>query len=423
MFHSLKHSPFVLFFSMLVFLLFSAAAKAEKRVALLIGNSAYQHVVPLANPANDVRLLAAAFRDLGFDVLERQDVGYIGFKKAIRDFTTRLADSGPDTVGFVFYAGHGLQVGGVNYLVPVDAEIEKESDISLYSLDANALMQGLIGVGNRLNVIVLDSCRNNPYKPKTRGLNSGGLARMDAPSGSLIAYSTSPGHVAEDGDSANSPFTRALADEISKPGAIIEIVMKRVRQRVFGATEGRQLPWSSSSIIGEFCPAGCAPGAAPGNASSEAKDPAHRAWLTIKDSKNRRILRSFSKKYPNSLYAEFARIKMEDLKPGKSKTHHAPKRLVNLEKRSLGKTESPEHGRYFVIMGSFPKQNRIGAERRVAYLKDQGIKAHMIDTNEYPNLTDGLHAVVMGPYNRDYAIFKNIKAKEAVSDAYIKSGR
>ena len=239
-------------------------ARAEKRVALLIGNSAYQHTEPLPNPANDVRLLASVFRQLDYEVLEYRDVGYIGLKKAIRKFTSKLGEYGPEAVGFVYYAGHGLQVGGINYLVPVDAEIEKEADISLYSIETNALMQGLTSVGNRLNVIVLDSCRNNPYKRASRGLSvegAGGLARMDAPSGSLIAYSTSPGHVAEDGDGDNSPFTRALAQEISRPGVGIEIVLKRVRQSVFGQSAGRQLPWSSSSIIGEFCPAGCAAGA------------------------------------------------------------------------------------------------------------------------------------------------------------------
>ena len=400
------------------------SASAAKRVALLIGNSDYKFVSPLANPANDVRLLATAFRSLDFEVIERRDVGYIGLKKAIRDFTAKLNDYGADTVGFVFYAGHGLQVDGINYLVPVDAEIEKQADVALYSIDTGALMQGLINVGNSLNVIVLDSCRNNPYKSGTRGFAKG-LARMDAPKGSLIAYSTSPGNVAEDGTAGNSPFTSALAEEIRKPGTSIEAVMKRVRQRVFGSTEGRQLPWSSSSIIGEFCPAGCAAGAAPASASSssETKDPAHRAWLTIKDSKNRRILRSFAKKYPNSLYAEFARIKMDELKPGRSKVQQASASLINSEKRTLGRDEGDQHGRYFVIMGSFPKADLRRAQKRVQNLHDQEINVHMIDTNEYPNLTNGLYAVVQGPYNRDYAIFKRVRAKELVADSYVKSGR
>jgi len=405
------------------------SANAEKRIALLIGNSAYQHTAPLPNPANDVRLLAGVFRALDYEVLEYRDVGYIGLKKAIRKFTTKLGEYGPEAVGFVYYAGHGLQVGGINYLVPVDAEIEKEADISLYSIKTGTLMQGLTSVGNRLNVIVLDSCRNNPFKHASRGLSvesSGGLARMDAPSGSLIAYSTSPGHVAEDGDGDNSPFSKALAQEISRPGIGIEIVLKRVRQHVFGQSSGRQLPWSSSSIIGEFCPAGCAAGPArisPLPGAAKTTDPAHQAWLTIKNSKNRRILRSFSKRYPKSLYAEFARIKMDELKPGKSRTHTAPVALKKQELRTLGQTENEEYGRFFVIMGSFPKAALPRANKRLAQLHDKNINSHIIDTNNYPNLTNGLYAVVMGPYNRDYAIFKNIKARQLVPDAYVKSGR
>ena len=212
-----------------------------------------------------------------------------------------------------------------------------------------------------------------------------------------------------------------------QPGAIIEIVLKRVRQTVFGETSGRQLPWSSSSIIGEFCPAGCAAGTAtispPPAVASKSVDPAHQAWLTIKDSKNTRILRSFSRRYPNSLYAEFARIRIDELKPGKSRNRVASVALKTKELRTLGKTENDEHGRYFVIMGSYPKASLYRAKRRLANLKKKNIKTHIIDTNQYPNLTNELYSVVMGPYNRDYAIFKNIKAKELVPDAYVKSGR
>ena len=399
-------------------------ALAEKRVALLIGNSNYQYVPQLANPANDVKLLASVFSQLDFEVMEHQDLGRIGLIKAIRKFTTKLRENGPDTVGFVFYAGHGLQVKGINYLVPVDAEIGDESDVDVYSVKANDLMQDLISVGNGLNVIVLDSCRNNPYKARTRSL-SRGLARMDAPNGSLIAYATSPGHVAEDGETGNSPFTSALSQELNSPGTTIEVIMKRVRQHVFGTTNGRQLPWTSSSILGDFCPAGCetGPSGSVPASTSVPKDRAHRAWVTIKDSKNPRILRSFAKKFPDSIYAEFASIKADDLRNRTTRGKPVSKQLIVAEKRELGATESEEHGRYFVIMGSFPKKNRTDAEKRLGFLRDEGIDAHIINTNDYPNLTNELYAVVQGPYNRDYAIFKRARAKLAVEDTYVKSGR
>lgn len=228
-------------------------ARAETRLALVIGNSAYQHTSVLPNPANDARLMADRLTALGFSVVGgvQTDLDDRAMKRAIRDFTSALREAGRDAVGLVFYAGHGLQVGGANYLVPVNAQIEKEGDVAIETIDAGAMMAGLADAGNRLNIIVLDACRDNPYKGFSRSA-ARGLARMDAPTGSLIAFSTAPGQVAADGEGGNSPFTAALADVIATPGLKIEDVFKRTRERVYEKTAKKQVPWETSSIFGDF---------------------------------------------------------------------------------------------------------------------------------------------------------------------------
>ena len=209
-----------------------ASANAEKRVALVIGNSAYKHTRPLANPENDAKLIASVLSKQGFEVLQHTNLSYKAMKHAVRDFTSRLEAYGKDTVGFFYYAGHGIRVGGNNYLIPIDAKIETEAHIDIEDINSTSIMSALKIASNRPNIIVLDACRNNPYRGKFRS-SARGLARMDAPIGSLIAYSTAPGEVALDGDGANSPYATALADVIAKPGLKIEEVFKRVRERVY----------------------------------------------------------------------------------------------------------------------------------------------------------------------------------------------
>ncbi len=235
--------------------LFLSAAQAEKRIALVMGNSAYQNVGELANPANDARLIAKVLRTQNFEVIERLDLTQKKMKRAFTEFTRKLKRAGRDTVGFVFYAGHGLQVRGLNYLVPIDARIEVEGDVDIEAISANSLLFGMKEAGNRMNVIIFDACRNNPYRSL---FSSGtrGLAQMGSPRGSLVAFSTAPGSVAADGNGKNSPYSVTLAKFLVQPGLGIEQVFKATRQEVFAMTKERQLPWESSSLIGNFYPAG-----------------------------------------------------------------------------------------------------------------------------------------------------------------------
>ncbi|MFO1172728.1 MAG: caspase family protein [Hyphomicrobiaceae bacterium] len=269
-------------------------ALAESRIALVIGNGAYQNAGALKNPPNDARRMTEALTRTGFTVMSYQDLDQAGMKRAVRDFAEKLEAAGQDTVGLVFYAGHGIQVGGVNYFIPIDAQIEKEGDVAIESISADDVMASLENARNRLNIIILDACRNNPV---ARSFRSGtrGLARLDAPVGSMVAFSTAPGQVAADGDGDNSPYTTALVAALAEPSLKIEDVFKRVRQSVYASSGGQQVPWESSSILGDFYFSG-GPTAAdpiPGVAVTPPADPEVPA-------ETEKELRAFAESYLNS---------------------------------------------------------------------------------------------------------------------------
>ncbi|MEC9369654.1 MAG: SUMF1/EgtB/PvdO family nonheme iron enzyme [Pseudomonadota bacterium] len=234
-----------------------SSAHAEKRVALVIGNSAYKHIPSLPNPANDARLIADTLKGLGFDLTgggARFDLDKASLDRSVQEFGRAI--QGAD-VALFYYAGHGVQVRGHNYLVPVAANPAREADVDFQMLDANLVLRQMEGSGARLNVVVLDACRNNPFGG--RGLRSAGsgLAQMQAPEGTLISFATQPGAVALDGTGSNSPYTQALAETIRKPGLDIFRTFNAVGLAVKQATAGQQQPWvSSSPITGDFFFAG-----------------------------------------------------------------------------------------------------------------------------------------------------------------------
>lgn len=228
-----------------------AAAVAEGRLALVIGNSAYQTVPPLPNPANDAHAMAAFLTSAGFDVTSAPDLAQTEMRRAVADFAAKIAQAGSDTVALVYYAGHGVQIDGENFLVPVDARIGREADVPLQAVRLNDVMNTLSSVPSRMKIVMLDACRNNPFSEinKTAGH---GLAIVDAPVGSIVSYSTSPGSEAEDGTGENSPYTTALLAVGKEPGLPIEQAFKRMRLSVNQATSGRQTPWESSSLSSDF---------------------------------------------------------------------------------------------------------------------------------------------------------------------------
>ncbi len=230
------------------------AALAENRVALVIGQSAYRSVPALPNPANDARLVAKLLTDSGFEVMTATNLTQNQIREAVGDFAAQLAAKGPDTVALVFYAGHGLQIDGENFLLPVDVDPKREADIPLQGVRLNDILNTLTSVPSKMRIVLLDACRNDPFAEieKTAGHE---LAIVDARTGvpgTFVSFSTSPGAVAEDGDGADSPYAVALLAAAKEPGLPIEDTFKRVRVSVNKVTEGRQTPWDSSSLTEDF---------------------------------------------------------------------------------------------------------------------------------------------------------------------------
>src|SRR5438477_4289763 len=190
----------------------TAALALDSRIALVIGNSEYPSG-PLPNPANDAKLMADTLHGVGFEVLLRRNADQTTMKRAIQEFGAQLEKGGPGAVGLFYYAGHGVQLNGLNYLIPTTAQIEREGDVEIEAVSADWVLEQMRYARNRLNIVILDACRNNPFVRSMRSANHG-LAVMDAPAGILIAYSTAPGTVAADGSGRNSPYTAALSRAI-----------------------------------------------------------------------------------------------------------------------------------------------------------------------------------------------------------------
>src|SRR5437660_142423 len=228
-------------------------AAAEARLALVIGQSAYRTVPELPNAANDAKGMAELLGNAGFSVTTAPNLAQNEMRQVISDFAGKVSASGADTVALVFYASHGLQIDGENYLVPVDLDPKREADIPLQGLRLNDLLTTLGALPTRARIFMLDACRNNPF-PALSGAGHG-LSIVDTKAGapgSFISYSTSPGAEAEDGAGADSPYTTAVLSVAKQPNLPIEEAFKRVRIAASQATDGRQIPWESSSLTTEF---------------------------------------------------------------------------------------------------------------------------------------------------------------------------
>lgn len=297
----------------------TGSASAQKRVALVIGNSAYVHTQTLGNPKNDAADVAAALAGFGFEIVEGYDLDKASFDKTVRTFA--VAMQGAD-VGVFFYAGHGLQVQGQNYLVPVDAELTAAAalDFEMVRLD---LVQRTMENNARTNIIFLDACRDNPLARNlarsmgTRSTSIGhGLASVEAGVGTLISFSTQPGNVALDGGGRNSPFAGALVRNMRASGEDLSALLIAVRNDVMKATANKQIPWEHSSLTGRFYfkPVGRAPAPQVSAAlptSPATLDQAAEAWAAAKDSTSAVVLQAFIARFGSSFYAELARERLQ----------------------------------------------------------------------------------------------------------------
>ena len=299
-----------------------AQAPLDVRIALVIGNSAYAGA-PLVNPANDARAMSDTLRGLGFTVVELRDAQ----KAQMADAIANVRDSlkGKQGVGMLYYAGHGLQLDWRNYMVPVDAKMNKAADVPDQTVDINSVIDAFKSAGNRMNILVLDACRDNPFAGTTT--TGKGLAQLDAPPGTFLAYATAPGNVAEDGEvmrdgkSGNGLYTQFLLEELKKPVAKIEDVFKRVRFNVRQKSQGRQIPWESTSLEDDFFfNTGRVVTIAKLSDSEKEKafDSEKSDWDKIKDSKNADDLYAFVKKYPSGFISEQAQAVLERLQTART---------------------------------------------------------------------------------------------------------
>jgi hypothetical protein len=294
-----------------------SAAAAEQRVALVIGNDAYP-AAPLKNPVNDARAIAKSLNRLGFEVILRTNLNQKGMVEVLREFGGRLREGG---VALFYYSGHGMQVKGRNYLIPVNSDIRSEDEVPYMSIDMAQVLDKIEAARSRANLVILDACRNNPF---VRTFRSGrvGLAQMDAPGGTLLAFATAPGGVARDGNEENGIYTKHLLAQMNTPRLPVEVMFRRVREGVTAETNNTQTPWESSSLTGDFYfnQTAPAPEQAPPLATAipgpQPAAPAARVdplavelafWNSIKDSSNPADYTAYLEQYPAGSFAGIAR--------------------------------------------------------------------------------------------------------------------
>jgi len=296
-----RAQPLGLAAALLAVLLAFPANAVESRLALVIGNSAYREA-PLRNPVNDARAMAAALRELNFEVTLLENADRHAIQRAALDFGTRLKN---DTVGLFYYAGHGMQVRGVNYLIPVGTQAASEDEIEVEAIDVNYVLARMATAKNRFNIVILDACRNNPFERVFRS-GSAGLAAISAPRGTLIAYATAPGALAADGTGENGLYTGQLVAALKQPNLTLEQTFKRTRAEVVTISNGRQTPWESSSVIGDFVfrPATPAPAIDPGDAA---------LWNAVKDSTQPADYQAYLQAYPAGVFAVLAKERIRGL--------------------------------------------------------------------------------------------------------------
>ncbi len=291
------------------------AALAGKRVALVIGNGAYMNAPPLTNPRHDAEDMAAALRALGFTVILGIDLDKRAMDRKILEFESAL--SGTDA-GVFHYSGHGLQVAGVNYLVPVDASLESAAALRIEAVRLD-LVQETMERESKTNILFLDACRNNPLSRNlarslgTRSSDIGqGLAASEAGLGTLIAFSTQPGNVALDGAGRNSPFSGPLAKAILTPGKDLFSILIEVRKEVLAVTGGKQVTWDHSALSAPFY---FQPDASQfASEKGQPPDEAAQAWVAIQSTSSEAVLEEFIRRFPGSAYAGFARARLEEVR-------------------------------------------------------------------------------------------------------------
>jgi formylglycine-generating enzyme required for sulfatase activity len=336
-----------------------------RRIALVIGNGAYQNVKPLKNPPNDATLLAATLKKLGFEVTVGTDKSQREMKQLIREFGQRLRGGGG--VGLFYFAGHGVQARGHNYLVPVDAEIQTEADLEDAAVDVNYVLNMMDDAQNALNIVVLDACRNNPFARSFRSAQEG-LAQVKAPTGTLIAYATSPDSVAADGGGANSPYAEELTKQIQVSGVLLETMFRRVAEQVSSRSGGRQEPWYSANVKGDFFFSGTTNLSLSNTpAKIDAVAVEREYWETIRTSNDPQDYKDYLQAYPNGAYAVVARAKIRQLETAKN-TQPADSQPTNTRPSNTSGNKASEPAGAAKTSASPPKSFRSSQGIEMVYI-------------------------------------------------------
>ena len=365
------------------FLLVSEPALAEKRVALVLGNSAYQNVAPLANPVNDSAKIATTLKDAGFDVVDsRRDLPAAETRRALRDFADRARDA---DIAVVYYAGHGIEVDGGNYLIPVDARLERDTDIYDEGLSLDRILIA-IEPAKKLRLVILDACRDNPFSRTmkrtvaSRAIGQG-LAKVEPTSPNvLIAYSAKAGSTAADGDGQNSPFTAALSHHLTKPGLDVRRAFGFVRDEVLKTTNNRQEPFVYGSLGGEdvpLVPARPAPAAAPATPAPSAQAEARRDYELALQIGNKSALNAFLAQYPDGFYASLAKLQLDKIAAEETRVAATEKARLTEQERARLAAEGAQKSQQTKAEAEAKaaEQARIAAEKAKQVAQDQAAAA------------------------------------------------
>jgi uncharacterized caspase-like protein len=366
------------------FVLASGPAFAEKRVALVLGNSNYQNVAPLPNPVNDSSKIAATLKDAGFDVVDsRRDLAAAETRRALRDFADRARDA---DIAVVYYAGHGIEVDGGNYLIPVDARLERDTDIYDEGLSLDRILIA-IEPAKKLRLVILDACRDNPFARTmkrtvaSRAIGQG-LAKVEPTSPNvLIAYSAKAGSTAADGDGNNSPFTMALSHHLTKPGLDVRRAFGFVRDEVLKTTNNRQEPFVYGSLGGEDVPLVPAPRSAPAAAAPapvpSAQAEARRDYELALQIGNKSALNAFLVQYPDGFYASLAKLQLDKIVAEETRVTATEKARQAEQERARLAAEGAQKSQQAKAEAEAKaaEQARIAAEKAKQWAQDQAAAA------------------------------------------------
>ena len=344
---------------------FAASAATEPRIALVIGNGAYPNIGALSTPPNDAKLMARTLRGLDFDVRQWLNSDQRSMKRAILDFGARLEKAGKNAVGLFFYSGHAIQVRGTNYLVPLNTMISRPADLEVEAVDVNWVLGQMSFAANRINLVVLDASRANPFARTFRS-TAMGLAKMDPPPGVLIAYSTAPETVAIDGTAANSPYTGALVSAMTQPGLGLSDVFKQVAASVRAETKNRQSPWQASSLKDDLVFKAKAPPPPP-PVVAQPQRPTQETifWQSVQNSQNVDAFKAYLKQYPTGTFALLAQANVDFLERQEKQKAEEEKRRADEDRRraELDKERLRVETERLRLMRETEVQRRAEAER------------------------------------------------------------